>query len=338
MWYIEMGGMYKIKNSKYFGRKIYTSYDKMHEIRNKFGNEDVYATIFSYNKEDQNESDLFGAFYLDLDLDIQNESDYMILKRDIINIVNYIEESYGIKHTSIKFYFSGKKGFHLIIPCSVLGITPDKNLNVYYKEMAKEINNATVTGLIDTKIYDKKRLFRLPNSINGKTGLYKVPIKYKQILSFSFEEMKEYAKKPKDNIEVDMKECSKAMIKFNEIKDTVKNPKAKAKRNIKTISLEEAKLPPCIVNILEEGAPEGSRNNTTVILASCLLQQGVSHNDTLDLVMEWNDRKNNPSLSDNEIKTTVDSANSQVLGGRCYGCTAIKDIGLCVGRECKMYK
>ena len=339
MWYIEMGGMYNINDQKIFGRKIYVEPNKISEIRKKFNNLDVYATILSYNKEVQNDSDLYGPMYLDLDLNIETESDYNILKSDLCNIVSYLEENYGIPNHYIKYYFTGKKGFHLIIGADIFDVMPDNNLNVYYKEIAKELNRATITQLIDTKIYDKKRLLRLPNSINGKTGLYKVPVTYNQILSMTFAEMKEYASSPKPIIKVKTAPCEKAINRLNEIKDLITKPKQKQKDiNIKVRPINDIIPPSCIYNILDNGAQEGNRNNTTIILASSFFQNGASYQDTLDLVTQWNELKNDPALPEAEVATTVASAYQQVKSGRRYGCNSIKECGLCVGGDCKLFK
>lgn len=339
MWYIEMGGMYNINGEKHFGRKIYIDPTKMSDIRKKFNNIDVYATIFSYNKEVQNDSDLYGPVYLDLDLNIETESDYLVLKQELGRIVNYLELCYGVPHNYIKFYFTGKKGFHLILDPIIFNIKPDNNLNIYFKEIAKELNKATLTGLIDTKIYDKKRLLRLPNSINGKTGLYKVPVTYEQILSYSYTEMKEYATGPKPVIKVEVKPCEKAINRLTEIIDLITKPKQKQNyRPINITDIDDIQVPSCILNILKNGAEDGNRNNTTIILASAFLQKGASYEDTLALVLDWNEHANSPSLPENEIVTTVNSAYQQVQAGRRYGCTSIRESGLCVGRDCSIYK
>lgn len=339
MWYIEMGGMYNIKGQKIFGRKIYVDPNKVSEIRKKFNNTDVYATILSYNKEVQNDSDLYGPMYLDLDLDIQTESDYNLLKSDLQNIVSYLDTVYGIPSNYIKYYFTGKKGFHLIIGADIFDILPDNNLNVYYKEIAKELNRATETQLIDTKIYDKKRLLRLPNSINSKTGLYKVPVTYDQIRNMSFAEMKQYASAAKPLIQVETSPCEKAINRLKEIKDLITKPKQKNTNiNIKVKPIDDIEPPSCIFSILDNGAQEGNRNNTTIILASSFFQSGASYQDTLDLVTQWNELKNEPSLPESEVVTTVASAYQQVKAGRRYGCNAIKECGLCVGGDCRLFK
>ena len=83
MWYIEMGGMYNINGQKIFGRKIYVEPNKISEIRKKFNNLDVYATILSYNKEVQNDSDLYGPMYLDLDLNIEIDGAGNVISQDV---------------------------------------------------------------------------------------------------------------------------------------------------------------------------------------------------------------------------------------------------------------
>lgn len=341
MWYVEMGGTYIINSQKIFGRKIYTSIDKKTEIRGKFNNTDVYATVFQYNKDDQNDSDLFGPMYLDLDMEFNSNEEYSKLKADLARIITYLNLQYDIPIDYIKFYFTGKKGFHLMIPAKVFNIKPDKDLNVYYKIIAKELSENTILPIIDIKIYDKKRLLRLPNSINGKTGLYKVPITYDNILKFTYEEIREYATSPKNVTFKEVQPVDKAINKYNAIKTTLKEVALQKQRNraIPTnVDLSKVKFPNCIQDIYKNGCAEGNRNNTTIILASAFFQQGVDFDTTSSMLHKWNDERNDPSLSESEINTTVLSAYQQVQSGRRYGCASIKDSGLCVGKECKIYK
>lgn len=342
MWYIEMGGMYKINNEKHFGRKIYIEASSK-EIRNiattKFNNEDVYATIFQYNNEDQNNSDLFGPLYIDLDMNFNNDNEYKKLKEDLTRIVTYLNLQYNIPKEYIRFFFTGKKGFHLIIPAKVFGVKPRKDLNFIYKEIAKELNDNTIYKIVDTKIYDKKRLLRVVNTINGKTGLYKVPIAYDDIIKFSYEDIKEYASSPKTISISEVDTVEKARIKFNSITDNINKINEKKAKSIlvpKNVDLSKIIFPKCIQEIYKNGAVDGSRNNTTIILASAFFQKGIDYETTLALINKWNLEKNSPSLSDHEIKTTIDSAYQQIQSGRRYGCSSIKDVGLCVGKECKI--
>lgn len=339
--YIEMGGIYNIQGNKIFGRKIYTEVSKIDSVRKKFNNTDVYATIFQYNNEDQNLSDLYGPLYIDLDMDFNNNAEYIKLKQDLARIVTYLDLQYGIPTKHIKFYFTGKKGFHLIISPTILGVKPCKDLNAYYKEIAKELNDNTIHKIVDIKIYDKKRLLRLANSINSKTGLYKVPISYSDIVKLTYDEIREYASDVKTLTYITPEPIEKAMNKMKHIIEDMKSKDARKAASIRiptNVDLSKITFPKCIQEIYKGGVVEGNRNNTTIILASAFFQKGIELNTALAMVHKWNLEKNNPSLSDTEIEMTVRSAHQQVLNGRRYGCSSITEMGLCIGRECKIYK
>ena len=342
--YIEMGGSYEINGQKVFGRKLFVNLNvaEIDNVRTRFNNTDVYATILQYNdKEDQNKSDLYGPLYLDLDMQFSNDEEYSKIKQDLARIVTYLGLQYGIPIKYIKFYFTGKKGFHLIISPIVLGVKPNNDLNIYYKEIAKELNDNTINKIVDLKIYDKKRLLRLANSINGKTGLYKVPISYEDVMKYSYEEIREYASGVKTLTYEKPVPIDKAINKFNEIVENYKTLNIRRAASIiipKNVDLKTIKFPSCIQTIHANGVTEGNRNNTTIILASAFFQKGIDLNVGLALMHKWNLEKNSPSLSDSEINTTVRSAYQQVVSGRRYGCSSIVEMGLCIGKECKLSK
>ena len=98
----------------------------------------------------------------------------------------------------VQIYFSGSKGFHILVEPEVFGIEPRQNLNEQYKTIASELNKQTIYKTIDVRIYDRRRLFRFPNSINAKTGLYKVPIRQKDLRGITIEKIQEYASEPRE--------------------------------------------------------------------------------------------------------------------------------------------
>ena len=279
--------------------------------------------------------------YLDLDMEFHSDEEYRRLKADLSRIVTYLNLQYGIPTNYIKFYFTGKKGFHLIIPAKVFDLKPNKDLNVYYKIIAKELAENTILPIIDLKIYDKKRLFRLPNSINGKTGLYKVPISFEDIMLLNYEQIKEYASETKYLEPIVVHPVQKAINKLCEFKTALQDAEIKKKNNRKiptNVDLSKVRFPSCIQEIYKTGCSEGNRNMTTVILASAFFQQGVDYDTTLTMINKWNEEKNDPALTEGEVVKTVASAYNLVQSGRGYGCSSIKDLDLCVGKECKIFK
>lgn len=68
---------------------------------------------------------------------------------------------------------------------------------------------------------------------------------------------------------------------------------------------------PCFVNIIEQGASEGSRDEVTFRLACYLRASGLSFEMVLGALQEWNRLKNEPPLYDSELQAKVESAFSR---------------------------
>lgn len=337
---VEMGGVYNNYGTKRFGRKIFTTIDKAYEVAKKFNNIDVYSTVFTYDSEEQDKSDLYGPFYLDLDMEINTEIEYGRLKRDLLLIVQAMEDDYKIPRDRMLFYFTGKKGFHILVPQSVFGLSLIKDTNVYYKLIAQDLQRASIHKVIDTVIYDNKRLFRLPNTINSKSGLYKVPITLNDIKKFSFEEIKAYASAPKKlDIKIDTTEIKEATVIFHALIKTYKvNYENKRKKRLDTnVDIGTIKLAKCINKIILEGANDGARNNTAVVLASALMQRGVNQDQVSDMLFQWNEAMVSPPIENGELIKSLESARKMTEAGRHYGCSAIKNLGYC-SNECKYNK
>ena len=111
--------------------------------------------------------------------------------KDTRLIIEHLRDKYGIDISQIRLFFSGCKGFHIEIPSTLFGIVPCKNLPSIHKEIVKRI---IPTGIqVDTKIYQRRGLLRIHNSINNKTNLYKIPIQVDELNNLNVNEIKEIA-------------------------------------------------------------------------------------------------------------------------------------------------
>jgi hypothetical protein len=193
----------------------------------------------------------------------------------------------------------------------------------------------TLFRTVDTKIYDAKRLFRLPNSIHSATGLYKVQVDIEFVRNSTWEDMKLYASEPHELNNVQPKFCAEAAVRFNTmIKKCHETAENQFKAGVR--AFKKGMTPPCIEEMLKSGAQEGNRNNTTVILASTLLQSGKTLDETLTIMKDWNEEKNCPKLSEREVVNTVKSAYKELVGGKKFGCRSVKEAGFCEGIKCPM--
>ena len=129
-----------------------------------------------------------------------------------------------------------------------------------------------------------------------------------------------------------------ARIKFDELIETIEQQeRKKIDTKLAQEYIRKRKLLPCVEYILQNGATNGQRNNTTVALANSLFQIGESLEDVRETITEWNMTKNEEPLPQSEINATVFSAYQNSRNNMFYGCSAFKDLDVCV-KGCSINK
>lgn len=355
--YYDEYGM-NMRNGLYFKRNIFVQgiigkerISYIDSLRKDNDNTDLFKRIYSSDKENVDDSLIYGPLYFDFDIDeIENPTNFKKVRADVNEAITALTEDWGIPSNLINLYFSGAKGFHIIIEPTIIDVEPKKDLNMDYKTIAIEIRNQTAYKTIDTRIYDKSRLFRIENSINSKTGLYKIPLKCEELMDYNYDEIIELAKKPR----IIINQVSEKSEAVKEASKMYKNRLKKYKQYIAMKPLKKKKnkeenkdinnnnnnknkeLLPCIVEGISDGAPIGTRNNILVALSSGLFQFNLPVEDVTEFMIEWNENNDEP-LSEREIVTTVKSAYKMFNEGKKYGCEAFKALGLCTGSGCKIY-
>ncbi len=163
---------------------------------------DCYISYFRFNDSFQRYFDKTGdvskykgIHYSDyIRLDVNGKDLQGSLER-VRNILHYLDEMYGLESKSLRLFFSGCKGFHIEIPAEFFGFEPSDNL---YR-----IHRAIVGKLFDfvecnSNIYEIHTLWRVPNTKNSKSGLYKIYLGNYDIFKLSIEKIKKIANKPID--------------------------------------------------------------------------------------------------------------------------------------------
>lgn len=321
----------------FFNRNLFIKHDDnfnkmVSSIIKRFENKDVYYCIYSFEEKDLL---LQGSFYIDIDNDIEDESGFKDALVQTRRVVNYFQAYFNIPREMQQIYFSGSKGFHILIPALIMNARPSKTLNDTYKVMASYIKRHVDCGLIDTRIYDSKRLFRIPNTINTKGNMYKVPVPLSLLDKCTLNDMRDWASMPRESNFSSPVPIKEAMVRYSGFESCF-NVAVKVEKKTIKIPDKPRDLMPCVKKLLEDGAIKGQRNNCTVALSSSLIQNGYDIDSTIGILLEWNSN-NEPPLDEQEINVTAKSAHAMVLSGKGYGCSAFKDIDLCVGAECKHY-
>lgn len=328
---VEYGG---VQNNT-FRRNIFGEQND-ENIINSFES-DTYCTIYKYDNENIDSCNFIAPLYLDLDID-NIEEDYNKLIRDLKILIHKLVTEFHVEQNDIQIYFSGSKGFHLIISENIFGFEPGRTLNKDLKKVAVYLKAYTLTKCIDTKIYDYKRLFRINNTINSKTGLYKVRVLYNDLINMSYNELIEYASKPKDIESDDYLYNDKASESFTNLIEKL-NKRDREKINIQVAKeyIRKKELLPCVKYILQNGSPNGQRNNSTIALANSLFQVGYNQDEVIEIITTWNETKNEEPLPDREIRATIKSAYNNSKQNIYYGCSSFRELDVCV-KGCPIYK
>lgn len=142
-------------------------------------------------------------------------------KKDALDLITRLN-GYNIDPNNLEIYFSGRKGFHIVLTLK-REINPQQVKQLVYK-FAKDLKT------FDPVIYNESRLFRIPRTKHEKTGLFKIPLTLNQLQNHSIEQIKDAAAKnqPIGKFKYEPVDFDDSMFELEEVK-----------KEIKTISLEE---------------------------------------------------------------------------------------------------
>lgn len=249
---------------------------------------DHYLNIYRYQaeivdwlaipKEKRSRHDFFT--YCDyIYFDIDQKDDLELAAGYACQLVEQIK-LFDIPADKIKVSFSGSKGFHVLIPTSLFGAAPSKDFNYRIKAI---VLNIAQDIPVDTGIYDNMRLFRIPNTVNSKTGLYKVDLSH-DMLGAEISTILDYAKKPQPIIKVENNCATRDHLK------ALWDKAARKEQKQENFNRKQVEIPKnqkaCICRILQ-GVPEGMVHNASFRLAEHFIKQGFPGEVVMKILEGW---------------------------------------------------
>lgn len=132
---------------------------------------------------------------LHFDIDDKNFPDNTInVTRKLIEAMCTRNDAFCFNIDDFRIWFSGSKGFHIFVENDTTRETMAASKNIPADTRSICLYLADGICEIDSAVYDCTRLWRIPNSINEKSGLYKIPVLAGELWSRSFPEIKKRAK------------------------------------------------------------------------------------------------------------------------------------------------
>ncbi len=226
----------------------------------------------------------FYADYLYFDIDHADLTESLNMAITLCEFLDFRDIHY-------EKWFSGSKGFHIQVPTVQFEFKPTKDQNIL-KRMAMAIAESCKVS-IDSSIYNTTRIFRVGNSINNKSGLYKIPV-----TEWHLDSIMALAAEPQPDPYPEPWDYS--------LNTTLHNVYQKAKEEPK---INRTVMPTEDVKNTRLFAPAtgGNRNNKLYRLARQLAKRGIGEQDALFACEAWNNQLEKP-LDERELKKTVISA------------------------------
>ena len=200
------------------------------------------------------------------------------------NLVDELINKWELTPEYIQPWFSGR-GYHIITP-DFFGFGSGKDIPVKVK--------ATLTHHfkdIDPMVYDKTRLLRMGNSKHDGSGLYKIPLTIKELMSLSPEEIKILAKNKRIDEQFFVDWSNFVPSWEDEIKEKLilKDPDD----SLAVVYSEVREYPEpsafvtCCQKIYNNGPQKGNRHKTILVLASWMRRAGMAQILSGKMLVDW---------------------------------------------------
>lgn len=316
-----------VRQPNNFIRNVFITDDEIEDFRNKYNNTSIHKSVWYYDDNDIDNANLYGDFYMDFDSHVGFEE----VRADVIKVISMIKVVFKIDYNDMMFYFSGRKGIHLIIPAEIFGIEPDKDLHLLYKYIVSQFKEYTKYKTVDTQVYHRRAMLRLSESIHEKTGLYKIRITLDELLkSENIQELAKEVRKIENRKPILNSNAKQAILRYKEnMVFDMKKQKIVSYDSILDFD------PPCIKHLLSTTISQGERNYTATVIASHFRSRGYSNSEAEKLLMNWNIEFCYPKMPAHEIRGIIVSIYN---GNKRYGCASLSRISECNSEECKLYK
>lgn len=223
-------------------------------------------------------------------LDIDAAADLDEARAQTLRACDLLTERVGIVPESMDLHFSGAKRFHLILPPQVLGDPTGADLIRLWQCLARRMVREGLSH-VDLGVYQTARLIRLPNSVNSRSRLYKVPLEYKELRDLHLADILDLAKAPRewDSMAVPV-ESDRAIAWLATAREWLQRQPPGRLPDRTHNRAEGWRTPPCIRRIESTILPDGVRHQTYYVLARFYATIGMAEREAVDRLREIDHR------------------------------------------------
>ncbi len=238
---------------------------------------DAFASICRYDQPNPNGRVFCPDFVIDIDVD----GDLASARQQTLAVCRLLEKRLGIDPASIAVYFSGAKGFHLIVFAEVFALTPTDNALPVWKRLAQRLHDKYRIAGIDTAIYHPRALLRLPNCRHSGSGRYKVAVEFAELRDFDIDYVLELAQRPRE--ETCLAEITESPKAMGWIREARRRLARRPRRSANSLLQDDGwRTPPCVRRIERGGLPDHHRHDIYFAIARFYATTGMSRTEAVE--------------------------------------------------------
>lgn len=292
------------------------SVDEITKYREACGGFNCFSTVQLFTSPEQSKGEPqshLAPLYFDLDY----ADDPTVSQQDAKKLIEFFTKELDVKTSDISVFFSGGKGFHILIDYPVFGIEPRKDLCKIFKHIAGYLIHRLELKALDLAVYTIPRMLRMVNSLHAASRLYKIALTIEELNNLCLDEIKTLAQTPRNLPEHGGKAPAlrtKAAHLFADKREEYLQAAATAnERYAKDEYRFNKNTPPeCVKDILANGwKKDGDRNQATVQLGAYFKDAGYTKDEAADLLEDWVKRFTS-AKSSYQIKQRVANTRSVV--------------------------
>ncbi|NIK67906.1 DNA primase small subunit domain-containing protein [Paenibacillus sp. BK720] len=237
------------------------------------------------------------VFIAPLYFDLDYKTDPAVSQADAVKLIDFFMDDLKVAETDISLYFSGSKGFHILIDYHALGIKPGADLHKIYKHIAGYLIHRLELRALDLAVYTHHRMLRLPNSQHSGTKKFKIELTLEELRTLTLEEIKNKASMPRLQPVIAPEDRVRARGLRTEAGDFYQSKAdewreaqatSSARYEKEEFNFRKDRPPVCVQDILDGGwKKEGDRNQATVQLAAYYKEAGHPKEEAVRSLVDW---------------------------------------------------
>jgi len=237
---------------------------------------DYYVSLYKYNQKHKEQFEQSHSVAGITDTQTNqllwdfDDDNFDVVRKDAIELVSRLK-NHGISESEINIFFSGNKGLHIQVNLES-DIMPDEFKSIT-RYLAEDLSS------YDSSVSNPSRILRLTYTKHQESGLYKIPLTYRQLTNVSESVIRKLASKKhkiennelrKVNLPLTLSSIPKAKVKLELVKEQELSHGLDLDYRIKPKWLSHWKYA-----LLNGYFPPGTRNDTLMILAATYKAQGM---------------------------------------------------------------